>query len=309
MDEYDKNIITNRDDIKDGTKAAYEYAMKRLMKLDPDKNPKWFMKHPKKTMRMLTTNDTTKKEQTLLATLCGFMAYMRYAGVPDKYPKMFQTWKKLYGPLAYVSNTRQGENEPTERQKNGMVSWDKLADMRTKLGKDAYGSKEHLLLSMYSMIPPRRQMDYHHVHILKKSVSDEEKKKMPAYIDTKQKPIHIVVNRYKTAKEGQYWTKELPKELLKVINASLKLKPRSVLFVDDRSGAPFTTVDSFQKNTNKTLKKLFDNKDVSVNSLRHAYTSWRQHQKFTVNELKESSDDMGHSLETSLKYVFIENND
>jgi integrase len=113
------------------------------------------------------------------------------------------------------------------------------------------------------------------------------------------------VNQFKTARGNKNWEKEIPTDLLKVIKASLKMHPRNYLFAQ-KSGEPYMNANSFQKNSNSVLKKVFKNNKVSVNSLRHSFRTFRSKGALTVNELKEDAHNLGHSLETSLKYTFID---
>ena len=300
---YDEKVIMDRTDIKEGTKQSYVYAMRRLNKLDTSKPLTWFMTHPNSAHKLMTSKITVTK--TLLSTMCGFMAYMRYLDIPKQHTEVYEAWKAIYLPYLLRQNVRDGSNEPTKKQTKARVEWEHVLKVRKGLQSDEYGGREHLLLCVYSYMPPRRQLDYHRVHILRKAATDQEKKLLPAYIDFSEKPVVIVVNQFKTARENRYWEKEIPADLLKAIKASLKMLPRKYLFVQ-RDGAPFKNANSFQKNSNSILKKIFNNSNVSVNSLRHSFRTFRSKKHLTVNELKEDAHDLGHSLETSLKYTFID---
>jgi hypothetical protein len=305
--EYDENIIRNRTDISEGSKNTYCYAMKRLLNLDSTKDLKWFLTHPNQTHKLLKAQYTAEDQtRTLVSTLAGFVAYMKYIDVPKKHPKVFSSWQKVYFPYLHQLNASDGANQANEKQMKAFVPWEHVIAKREELGKKELGNFEHLLLCMYTLIPPRRQQDYFKVHLLKDkhTVSDDEKDKYPAYVDFTSKPPMLVVNMYKTAKTKKSWKKELPENLLKVLKASIKLTPRDFLFTQ-ADNMPFKDNNAFQKSSNRQLKKIFDNPLVTINSLRHSYRTFKNG-KASLNEMKADAYDMGHSLETHLKYTFLD---
>lgn len=302
--EYDPQVILGRNDISENSKQAYCYAMKRILKLDPTKDLVWYISHAQKTHKLLISKIPEIK--TRVATICGLMAYMRYSGVKEKKEKTFEAWKKIYNPYLHKLNVEAGSNQPTEKQKEAFVDWEVIVKKRDELGGMDYAGKEHMLLSMYTMIPPRRQLDYYKVKMFTKphKLSAEELAKLPAYLQLFESPEKLVVNEFKTSKAYSAWSKEIPADLLKVIKKSIKLHPRDYLFVQ-KDGSPFSNGNSFQKFTNRILKSLFDNPKISINTLRHSYRTSRNGVA-TLNEMKREAHDMGHSLETHLKYTFIE---
>lgn len=191
------------------------------------------------------------------------------------------------------------QNQPTEKQKEGVLKWEEVLKKRDELGKKEYGSRRHLLLSMYTYIPPIRQ-DFDRVKILTKTPRNGEGN----YIILNSKVSRLVLNEHKTAYVYGKLDMHIPKELTKVIKASLQQQPREYL-ITDVEGNPYKEANSFTVFSNRTLKEVFDNQAVSVTMLRHSYISSQDFNKMTEGEKKELARQMGHSVEQQGQYRHI----
>jgi hypothetical protein len=188
------------------------------------------------------------------------------------------------------------KNEPTEKQKNGVLKWADVIKRRDEIGEKEMGSRRHLLLSMYTYIPPLRQ-DFNLIKILQRKPRRAEGN----YIVLNASTSILVLNNYKTAvKYGKLETK-LPTELVKVIKRSLELQPRDFLFVD-LEGKPYNGDNSFTVFSNRALKDIFNNQSVSVSMLRHSFISSLDFNNLTDGEKKVIAKEMGHSVEQQSQY-------
>jgi hypothetical protein len=63
---------------------------------------------------------------------------------------------------------RRETNEGTPAMRAARIEWKDVAAQLLRLSRTEYASRRHLLLllAMYTMIPPRRQADYHRVSAL-----------------------------------------------------------------------------------------------------------------------------------------------
>lgn len=187
------------------------------------------------------------------------------------------------------------------------IEWNEIIKKQTELSKKDYGSDILLLLSMYSLIPPRRLKDYYRISICEDKTECKIDKDESIINLSVEKP-YIKVSDYKTAKSYGEWKCELPVDLIDLIKYSLKNNPRKYLFITKKN-TPFdksnTGINSFTKQTNRELEKLF-NRKVTINSLRHACAthniSLYKSNKITFKELDEVAKMMGHSIIQAMLY-------
>jgi hypothetical protein len=146
--------------------------------------------------------------------------------------------------------------------------------------------QDFVILSLFTLIPPRRSLDYVEFKINNIDTNKDN------YI----KGNSLVFNTYKTSTQKGQQTIKIPKELKSLLNKYIKLisdKSDYLLFnnkIEQLSIPNFTL----------RLNKIFGKK-VSVNMLRHIYLSEKH-----ADNLKEMKDDfakMGSSLKQSNTYI------
>jgi hypothetical protein len=86
------------------------------------------------------------------------------------------------------------------------------------------GSKEKLLLSVYTYLPPLRS-DFNCIYIYKEKPTEF---KHNNYILLYDKPT-LVLNEYKTVKKNDILRKELPEEFVKEIKLSIEEKSQRMV--------------------------------------------------------------------------------
>jgi hypothetical protein len=281
--------------IKENSKTTYINALKALInKFNTSLHN--IIYNPKKYATQFISKFTLNTQKTYFTAV---LTLMNHSNLKNTDRKLYNEWYTYFIDVKRAYIRQLSQHEPTERQKDAHVNWEEAIK-----AKDKYpiGSDYNLVLAMYTMIPPRRQWDYMRVRV---------------YTDTKDKPkmdhnhIHlnaekgayIFLNEYKTVKTMKNYFKSLPEELVKVIKASLDLKPRQYLFVK-RDNQPYDTVQSFTFWTNYIFKKAFNNPKISVNTLRHSYENYIQQSKpdMTARERMQTARDMGHSVMQSILY-------
>lgn len=196
---------------------------------------------------------------------------------------------------------RRLENKPTDKQqaKGGhLLSFNDIVVKRDELPT---GSSERLLISMYTMIPPVRA-DYFATQI----VYDDEVPTERNYIRIKNDNVECILTDFKTAKTYKQITHKFPPCLVTELNESLRIKPRSYLFINTK-GEPYTR-NAFVLWTRRCLTRLFET-DFTLVFFRHAFITDFITNKVTSEttdaEIKEISDKMGHSPEMFRGYKWI----
>jgi hypothetical protein len=276
------------------TRKNYEMHLKRVKKVVSEGKGKavdlaWVVRHPRRSFEYLEQREANR--QTLRTLVASVLGLLKHSRIKEQNRDTFNKWYKLYMPLKREIQAATEEEEATGRQLLGAV-----------LAKASYASREHLLLSMYTYLPPRRQGDYWKVQIISERPYPKRYLELPAYLDMTVTPPQLVVTQYKTAKKYEEWTKELTDpEFVAIIRASLEREPRTHLFVQ-MDGEPFKTANSYTQFSNRVLKRALGLPHVTVNSLRHAATKMSIGDEKSFAAKKAFAQDMGHSYEMHNMY-------
>ena len=230
----------------------------------------------------------------------------------DKEETLFKKWQEISLNTQNIIQNQQDSNEASERQKKAYVSLEFIKDQRDKL---PHGTQDRLLLSMYTMIPPVRN-NYWHMRIYNskeeydkewtsKIKNDKLEKEQGEENFLLLKENIIYLQTYKTRKKYGIIEINIPEELKAEILISLEKKPRKYLFTNFRN-KEFITSDAFSKFSAIVLRSYLGNKDISLTTIRHIYLIDAENKlkDMTVNERKEISNTMAHSLETQLRYLW-----
>jgi len=196
------------------------------------------------------------------------------------------------------------KNELTEREKSVWMTWDEVKAVHADLKKevDAFISNavlskseqdkllSYLVLSLYVLIPPRRNRDYMDLVIVNHVKEDMPKDKN--YYDLTSKKLHF--NIFKTASSEGEKIISAPADLNTVIRAYLKHVPIS----EGEHLLPFTQ----QNDITRRLNKIFG-QPIASGHLRHFYVSSKYGD--TLKSMRSDSHDMSHSLSTQKNYIKI----
>lgn len=140
------------------------------------------------------------------------------------------------------------------------------------------------------LIPPRRSLDYCN---FKLSNIDETKDN---YYDTSSQKF--VFNSYKTAKSYGRQEVSVPVKLRNIIKKWKTINPTDYLIFDTNMN-PLTAVK-----LNQRMNKIFDNKKVAVNAMRHTYlTSQFKNTRQEGKKLERVMEQMGSSIDMADTYI------
>ena len=159
----------------------------------------------------------------------------------------------------------------------------KKKDLNTK---EILQIQDFVILSLFTLIPPRRIMDY-----IEFKINNIDTNK-----DNFIKGNNLVFNTYKTSKQKGQQKLQIPKELKSILTKYIKL-------IADKSDYLLFNNKFQQLSTpNMTLKlnKIFGKK-ISVNMLRHIYLSEKHADN--LKEMENDFESMGSSLKQSKVYI------
>ena len=136
-----------------------------------------------------------------------------------------------------------------------------------------------IILSLYTLIPPRRSLDFTEMKIHNHSSDDN-------HIDKNK----FVFTKYKTAKFNGIQYEVISKELMNILKKWIKINPTDYLLFDSNKNK--LTPSKLTRRINKIFGK-----NISTSALRHLYISYK-YQNFIKenNELEQDLKSMGSSM-------------
>lgn len=233
------------------------------------------------------------------ALLASIVVFLDKGDILDDYRSQMLTDIKAY-------NTQQTKQEKTETQKENWIDWPKILQIREKLKNetqhiwkkanptpdDLQHLQQYILLATYTMIPPRRSLDFANMKI--KNVDENTDNSL----SLNKKPM-FTFQHYKTAKTYGKQTEEVPKDLLTILKKWIKIIPtdQEHLFFNKMGQSLTPSAITY------ILNNIFDGKKVSVSMLRHAFLSNKYENTPALADMVETAAAMGHSLPQALLYV------
>ena len=317
------DLISNNTELSELSKKSYVCTIKKIIAIVEHKDSD-LVKLKKngiiieigKKMHVFTVINNPKKYITIFKNLVPakrtYTSCISFILTVSKYCKTcnqtnINLWRDEYTEQMNEVHDNRTSGLMNVEKADSHIEWSEIIKKQAELSKKDYGSDVLLLLSMYTLIPPRRLKDYYRISICEDKTDCKIDKDESIINLSVEKPF-IKVSDYKTAKSYGEWQCDLPTDLLNLIKYSLNKNPRKYLFITKKN-APFdksnTGINSFTKQTNRILEKLFDRK-ITINSLRHACAthniSLYKSNKITFKELDEVAKKMGHSIIQAMLY-------
>jgi integrase len=261
-----------------------------------------FLKDVNGTLEKINDLKDNTRRQYLISIVSSLNSFGdKYKALSNKYYKlMIETAKK-------ISETP--SIEPSEAQKENWMEWvavletynslkNSLNLSKKKLTEGEYNKLlEYVVLSLFVLTPPRRNMDYLKMCISFKNTTAKDCN----YFDPKTNKF--IFNVYKTDNKYGEQVIDVPKDLLEVLVEYMrfhplvkKKNPENVPLLVNYSGQPFKAQNAITRILNKIFKK-----NISSSMLRHIFLSSKY-----GNELKEREKDaslMAHSVQQQTGYI------
>lgn len=201
--------------------------------------------------------------------------------------------------------TEEKNQSRNETQTENWLSWNEITNVFEELEKEIKPLlskkienltdknikriQEYILLSVYTLIPPRRAQDYTNFKI--KDIDE----KIDNYYDMKKK--EFVFNTYKTSKKHGQQRVKIPIRLQNILKKWMSINPSDMLIWSENGK------ELKQNQITNWLNKIFDKK-ISVNMLRHIYITENVLKDMPkLTHLEEIADDMGHTVNQQLLYL------
>lgn len=223
------------------------------------------------------------------------------------YEKYFKMMVDLSGEIRKTPS-----EEMNEQQKQNWIEWDEVMkvynELKTKvegLPKKIKTEEQYntvlnfLILSLYTLVPPRRNVDYQKMVITKGIFEDRTDVNI---LDLQKK--QFIFNIYKTSKTHGKTIIDIPNDLMEVIELYVKVHPLAkgkkyeVPFLVNFEGNPIVNINSITYRLNNIFKKR-----IGSSMMRHIFVSHKFGDKH--QEQKNIANMMGHSQETNTDYIKI----
>lgn len=205
----------------------------------------------------------------------------------------------------------------TEAQKNNWLTWDEVRGKWNELkaevekfSKDKSISKarfelllDYLVLSLYTLIPPRRNKDYLYMYVITRKDGTALEPELKNYLIMEDD--EMVFNCYKTAKHYGAQVEKVPEDLMDVIRLWIKhhplmmgsgKKPSQVKLLVNIDGSP-ATLDNW---ITYRLNRIFEKK-IGSTMLRHIFISHKFGSEY--DEMVKTAKSMGHSVSEQKDYI------
>jgi len=284
----------------EGTANLYLTKL-RILNKDKPFTTVGFLKDHVKISELISKIDNANTRKSYLTAVVGVLDIINnatYNKINSHYKLTLNTFKKDI--LSKID-----PNVKTATQEANWITWTEVLDVQKRLALEAEkvtaesitnnvahsidAIERNVLLSLYTMLPPRRNADYFHMII--GSGTEEDKN---YYTGDK-----FIFNIYKTARSRGAERIDVPNSLQKVLDHYIKLmnlKDGDYLLYPE-----ITNRDTSVKMT-RALNSIFG-KAVSSSMLRHI---WNTHLLGDVlSKIKNNADSLGHAIGTDLAYVKI----
>lgn len=218
-----------------------------------------------------------------------------------KYEKLYNTYYKI---LTELNVSLKDQTAKTNTENENWISQDAIHDKLTskmeilkeinkkrKLNKEQFERLlDLIILGLYTLQPPRRNIDYLNMFIINNAYNAETHGTEKNFLDLVNKKF--IFNNYKTA--GTYKTQIVPinEELFNIIKLYIKfrgLKESNIPFLVDYEGNPIMESNAITKR----LNNIFDGHKIGSSMLRKMYLTNKY--SGVIEEMKEDAKDMGTS--------------
>jgi len=292
--EFLNNVFEQRDKpISDSSKKLYTRNLMKLNNDQPITNFN-FLKDPKSILNMIKEYKPTTQRSYIIA-ICTVL----------KNSKHQELYNKYFEILSNFNNQLKVRTDKSEKQEKNWLSNDNIDkisnELKSKVVKKVRNKEDYnillnyMVLSLYTLHPPRRNIDYSLMKI-SNNMSDD----MYNYLDMDKE--QFIFNNYKT--QGKYNSVIVPieNELMKVISLYLNNHPEKSKLKNKNYNVHFLKsfynedIKASQEIT-RILNKIFG-KNIGSSMLRNMYLTNKYGDM--VEELKDDTKSMSTSVGVAL---------
>jgi len=265
-----------------------------------------FLEKPEKIVEKLVKYKPTTKRNFLISIVSALNT--------DNNPKI----KKLYGKYYDLMLNMNEEVKKIVHTADELPEWKFIKEKEQELKKEVDGFKDnktttpleyetllkYVVLSLYTLQPPRRNGDYLEMYIVEKYKNDLSNDKN--YLS--RSTAEFIFNQYKTAKKYNQQVEAVSPEMASVLRIYLKFHPllkngklpkgvNEVKFLVYRDGEGVSQMNSITRILNSILGK-----GIASSKLRHIYLTSKYGD--TIKEQETDASAMGPSTAQQKEYIY-----
>lgn len=255
-------------------------------------------------IKFILESGNWKTAQSRAAVVNAITSFLRNSkDLPKDMEDVYKKYSAYNSTLANNNAKAKKENKMNDKESSVMLPWSQILEKT----KDIQNLEDRALVSIYTLIPPRRIDDYRLLKIFtrKKGRVVPEDDNNYLVLNAKRAPQEIVFNKYKTSKNYGQQVIKLPndlKEILKSYTDKGKVVG-SCLF--SQTNGQCLSQPGFTSKVRNTFKK-YTGKPLTVNSLRHSFISSLDQNKMSVAQREKIAHDMAHNISQQLTYNRID---
>jgi hypothetical protein len=264
---------------------------------------KTYISRIKKLKKSFKNPSELVKADALLKSLEGStlntkLSYLNTVIALKKYTNAFNIDLADYQSKQYDLINQREDKLSEDIQNKQVIDYDKIEEIRERYANVDSGGFEHLITSLYTLIPPLRD-DFGHVEFITKNTDDND---INNFYNLKTKTL--ILNDYKGVnyirnKKDKKKKIVFPDELHNVIEESLTRFPRDYLITKKK----LRSIDEIyvDGNLSGVVKDVFGG--ITINDIRHSFASKDIKGKgLNLKTLKNDANACLHSLPTHLTY-------
>jgi integrase len=287
--------VTLKEKYSEGTANLYLVKL-RILNRDKPFTSLAFLKNHTKLLELMNAVENVNTRKSYMTAVVGVLESINipaYNKINVHYKNALNTFKVDYNKI--------DKNEKSATQSKNWIEWSEVEALQKKLaatadkvtkndidnnnGASIDALEQNLLLSLYTMIPPRRNADFYEMVIGKAGEKNKN------YYDGDK----FILNVFKTSRSRGSEIIEVPDNLKKVVDnyiQLMRLKDGHYLLYNGSKRSPIKIT--------RELNHIFGKK-ISSSMLRHI---WNTHLfGDVIDKIKENSIALGHSMGMDLQYV------
>ena len=306
------NIIDKALESRQLSQNSINLYKRNLLKLNDNKPIKSFnfLKNKEEILNKIKELKPTT-QRSYIISICSVLR-----DIP-KYKKMYEEYFEL---LKDFNNDLKVNTDKSEKQEKNWISQEEVLSVHKKLKEDVMNLLQkkrkidkavfnkllnYMILSLYTLINPRRNKDYS----LMKIASNTDDENYNYLMIDKKNTMKFLLNKYKTDKKYHSVEIDVPDDLKEVIQlylkyhplkAELKKKDYDIPFLVDEQGKGFKN----RTEITKILNKIFGKK-ISSSMLRNIFLTDKYGN--VMEELKKDSKAMATSVDVAMNNYIKEN--
>ena len=265
-----------------------------------------FLEKPEKIVAQLEKYKPTTKRNFLISIVSALNT--------DNNPKI----KKLYGKYYDLMLNMNNEVKNIIHSADSLPEWKLIIGKLDALQKEVDEFKNNktinpteyetllklVVLSLYTLQPPRRNGDYLDMYIVEKYTPELSNEKN--YLS--RSTAEFIFNNYKTAKTYKQQIEKVSPDMVEVLKIYLKFHPllklgklpkgvNEVKFLVYRDGEGVQQINAITRILNSVLGK-----GIASSKLRHVYLTSKYGD--TLKEQEKDAEAMGHSVAQQKEYIY-----